>query len=264
MPEYRESIVTFCDILGFSSLVSSQPPLVIESKLDAVTRHTKLPKDMAELFEAASFHFSDSIVRVLPLDSEANRRGIGIVFYELLDLVHAQMELIRHGVFLRGGVASGPVSFTSEQVFGPAMIRAYELESQIAVYPRIIVDPVLIAAITTNSALRKDTHDAHEEMRYVKGLLRRDLDGIWFVDYLYAGRSEANSPAHYVRMLEDHKEVIEQELAGCSTLNRTAAKHTWLAQYHNSVIAQLQAEAEPEAPDWQSMRVVLPAPFSVA
>jgi len=262
MPDYRECIVTFCDILGFSELVKNQPALVIENKLDAVTRHTKLPPDMAAVFEAASFHFSDSVARILPLDSEANQRGVGLVFYELLDLVHAQMELVRHGVFLRGGVTAGQVSYTSEQLFGPGMVRAYELESQIAVYPRIIVDPALIAAVATNSSLRKDTHDPMEEGRYVKSLLRRDADGIWFVDYLYAGRSEANSPAHFLRMLSDHKAAIEQQLARGGQLTRTTAKHTWLAHYHNAVVDQLEGEATLGAADWGSLRVLVPTPIS--
>jgi hypothetical protein len=45
---------------------------------------------------------------------------------------------------LRGGVAEGDIIHDEEGVFGPALIRAYELESRIAMFPRVVVDePVM-------------------------------------------------------------------------------------------------------------------------
>lgn len=45
------------------------------------------------------------------------------------------------GFLLRGGITIGEIVHDGECVFGPALNRAYELESQIAKYPRFVLDP---------------------------------------------------------------------------------------------------------------------------
>jgi hypothetical protein len=52
-------------------------------------------------------------------------------------------------ILLRGGICVGDISMdpdprSDEIVFGPAMVRAYELERDAAVYPRIVIDRELI------------------------------------------------------------------------------------------------------------------------
>jgi hypothetical protein len=51
------------------------------------------------------------------------------------------------GYTIRGAVTSGKLFHEgSIIIFGPALVRAYELERHMAVYPRIIIDPRLIVA----------------------------------------------------------------------------------------------------------------------
>jgi hypothetical protein len=64
----------------------------------------------------------------------------GLLCWELLDLVHAQPELVREAVLLRSGLTIGNVFVDNAITFGPALIRAFELENDVAVSPRVIVD----------------------------------------------------------------------------------------------------------------------------
>ena len=64
----------------------------------------------------------------------------GLLWWELLDLVHAQPELVREAVLLRSGLTIGNVFVDSAITFGPALIRAFERENDVAVSPRVIVD----------------------------------------------------------------------------------------------------------------------------
>jgi hypothetical protein len=48
------------------------------------------------------------------------------------------------GFLVRGGVSFGDLVHDDECVFGPALNRAYELESKIADKPRVIVDRVVV------------------------------------------------------------------------------------------------------------------------
>lgn len=61
-------------------------------------------------------------------------------------------------------------------VWGKALVRAYEIESTIAIYPRIVIDPF---ADEIFDFLTKSEH---------KKLIYRDFDGLYFVDIFYSQR----------------------------------------------------------------------------
>jgi hypothetical protein len=164
------------------------------------------------------------------------------VFDELLDLLHAQGELIGNGVLVRGGVAFGDIEWEQDRVFGPGFIEAYEMESKFAVYPRIAVSPSLLRAFADGSLPFVHHHNLAEEARSVREIVAQSDDGVWFVDYLRAFRSEID-PSDYPGYLRNHRSLIlnladllKKSGAGLSSL---ALKANWLAKYHNAVIAEL-------------------------
>ena len=151
---YRDAVVTFLDILGFRDIVMNSDPDFIRRKLNAVkrfavTQHVDIADE--EDFEPITIQFSDSIVRIRPVDSGLNQMyPIGVVFHELLDMVHIQGELVKERVLLRGGVAYGQIFYEDSILYGPALIKAYDLESKYAVHPRIMVEPELISSYARN------------------------------------------------------------------------------------------------------------------
>ena len=126
---YSKAIVTFLDILGFRNLVTTESAEEVDRKLNSVERFTApiyiKGDDLDRQLEPSVIWFSDSVVRVRQLETEANLASpSGLLFWELLDLVHAQAELVREGILLRGGVAYGDVLLSGSRVFGPAVVRA--------------------------------------------------------------------------------------------------------------------------------------------
>ena len=108
---YRRSVVTFLDILGFHELIHKQPEEV-GKLLTRLRQHTKPDDKTALLLEMQFQTFSDCTVRAVPLDSESNAKfPTGILFYELINLVHAQYRLLYDGYFMRGGVTIGDICF---------------------------------------------------------------------------------------------------------------------------------------------------------
>ena len=176
--------------------------------------------------------FSDSVVRVCPIDAE---QPLGSLFFELISLVHLQFELAHRGVFLRGGLTVGDVYVDKSTVFGPAMVRAYELESSFAIYPRIVVDPVVFKEYFSQVAMQGHPHDANVDFEYIDNLLECAEDQIYFVDYLRQGKGEMDHPEEFQSYLKDHRERIASSLSEFSTLNRAKQKYLWLANYHNQV-----------------------------
>jgi len=59
----------------------------------------------------------------------------------LFRLGYLQFFAAWSGILVRGAVTIGDIVHDENIVFGPALNRAYELESKMAVYPRIILDP---------------------------------------------------------------------------------------------------------------------------
>jgi hypothetical protein len=84
-----------------------------------------------------------------------------------MDLVHLQGELINNSICIRGGVTLGEVHFDQNTLFGPGVVRAYELESNYANFPRIVVDPVLINQFTNDSRLTSSHNSLAEETAYI-------------------------------------------------------------------------------------------------
>jgi len=206
MAEYGKYLLTYLDILGFRDLIreSTTDP----TKVDATIQILKLAKRHADIglnvrgraVAAETTNFSDLIIRVRPLVDE---EAIDWVNYELLILSAIQSEITcRYGILLRGGICINDLYMNDDMVFGPALVRAYELEDQVAVYPRIVIDPAIIG-------LQK------------KGLIfnsyrRRGDDGVFFVNYLYGRYRETHKVIpgfeDKFELLHSHRQVVKAKL----------------------------------------------------
>src|SRR5262249_8589289 len=49
------------------------------------------------------------------------------------------VTLLAKGLLIRGGIAKGPLYHDDSIVFGPALIEAYQLETGVAKFPRVIL-----------------------------------------------------------------------------------------------------------------------------
>jgi hypothetical protein len=71
--------------------------------------------------------------------------------------------LISEGVFIRGGITIGElIHQDSGIIMGPALIDAYELEKNCAIYPRIVLSDKLINKLTYPIKQKKDRYPYHQ------------------------------------------------------------------------------------------------------
>lgn len=96
----------------------------------------------------------------LDLFLQEAQRIIGMVSFQASNL----------GLLIRGGITIGNLHHESGVVFGKGLVEAYELESKVAIYPRIVVGP-------------KIYQEASSDM---KSKLCQDEDGIWHLNYFRA------------------------------------------------------------------------------
>lgn len=175
-PAYEDRIILFIDFLAFKEIVDET-----ESDREALRRLLHAMDALAEIGRDTSIQsqrvsqFSDSIVVSYRIDEVSG------VFWLLMEMAWAVIDLANRGYLLRGAVTFGPLFHSEHHVVGPAMVKAYLMESKQAKYPRVIIDPALLKIARRN---RAEQHSPAEEAAYVKHFMRRDDDGLFFFDYV--------------------------------------------------------------------------------
>lgn len=221
---YSKRVVVFMDILGFKNIVGNANE---KDKLFKVMNYLKwLSRDnykgpLSEYDIGKELTvFSDSIVISYDVNSLK-----GSVFYILLDIIHIQLDLAFKGVIVRGGVSIGDLYHEKEIIFGPAMIKAYQLESLKAKYPRIIVDKDVIKYAYLHPSPQ---NTSKQEKEYVLNLLAKDKDGYFFTDFLNQ-EQELDDPEDIKLIIVKLKDMINEGLKH----EEIREKYKWLESYLN-------------------------------
>jgi hypothetical protein len=240
---YEWAVISFIDILGFRSLVESSPPEMVSAALGSLEAFTGVGKTSEHDHLLRVFSFSDSIIRIRAIRPYAAKsHPIGLRFYEILDLLHAQALLIDSGHLIRGGVTLGKISMSPNRIFGPGFIEAYDIESKFARYPRIVVSQKALKTLEDTDKPLSECDDRSYDKKHVRELLRQADDGFWFIDYLTGIATELQPPEAYVEFLVKHRKVITSAKLPENELKREVVKYKWLAHYHNRCIEGLREE----------------------
>lgn len=147
---------------------------------------------------------------------------------------------------------------------GTGVVESERMRDDLAVVPRVIVDPRLILEIELNELLRAKHHSVLDELGYARSVLREDTDGLWFIDYLKAFQTEVDEPPMYLEFLEQHRQLIERKLKASTTLDRTSRSYTWLRSYHNRVIDELFDEKRLTDAERSRLRIPATSPLVYA
>lgn len=236
--KYNISIISFFDILGFGERVEkSKNAQEVHDLLEIFKYNAKPDAKLAKMYDQRYANFSDTFVRTTNILSKTNLKfQIGILFHELLDLLYIQISLISRKILVRGSVTIGKVYLTAGTIFGPGLNRAYELEKNLAIYPRIIVDPDVFYLLEQAPLIKAGHHDVATEKESIKKLVYQAADGMWTIDYLRGSSSEFDELDDYGDFLKEHKDLIIENTKRFKELNKIAVKYCWLAKYHNDLI----------------------------
>jgi len=238
MADYKHGIVTFLDLLGFANAVASGKPVIeILEMLNAVNEAAFEDSETKKLVQIEYMCVSDCMIRSLHLKDPAKVTAPELQ-QEMLQLCHMQCRLILQGFPVRGAVSHGPVYFTGRTLFGPAYQKAYILERDAAQFPRIIVDQAVVDDFVGYPEGKGDTSHGGA-MNELRGQIRKDKDGMWFVDYLRSFRSELDSEVEYRDFLSAHRRLIADRLVAHAGSVGICQKYEWMRGYHNEVVQEL-------------------------
>jgi hypothetical protein len=140
------------------------------------------------------------------------------------------MALIPLGILLRGAVTIGDIVQSWGVVYGPGVVRAYEIESRKGGAPVIVIDDETLKSVAP--AIEKD-HSAWQ----LDGLVRNE-GKMTYLDYLRACENELNVPEQeYSLFLALHRDLIRNGLMK-HTRTPILAKYEWLKDYHERTLRE--------------------------
>lgn len=77
------------------------------------------------------------------IEGKEENAFLSIIFFSAL----LQLNMWINNLLVRGGISCGNFFSDERMIWGNALLRAYKLEDQIAIYPRIIVAPEIVEII---------------------------------------------------------------------------------------------------------------------
>jgi hypothetical protein len=223
---YEDRIICFLDILGFREHISSSV-----DKVDKIQEIADVFTSIRAILDIDSvkggqrrdkeiIQFSDSVAISFPAYSESG------VFDALLEILRVQISLVQKGYLCRGGVTRGKLIHTSRLLFGPAMVEVHALESKAALYPRVILD---VEIVNTGVAAHAAHHSPIHEQQSILSLLERDLDGMYYIDYITRAQSELNDPElDYPGYLKSLQNIVSKNIGAKD--QSVAVKYRWLGE----------------------------------
>lgn len=235
--EVKNHIVLFLDILGYSNLITSCKGSQAENcYLDKVYKlMTTLSRfiekrnasidnrnDNLHLSRFKSLLFSDNILFFAPYEDKLDMSNLYInLLYGLSEFL---VQYPKDDIFLRGGISTGSLFYDEKLhfVFGSGLVKAYFLESNIAKYPRIVIDKEL------------------DPSEILLGIVK-DEEETWYLDYLSLGHSlicYENKPEqnykHFLACLDEQKSAITRAYQKYKQNQSILPKYQWLVKYHNA------------------------------
>ncbi len=234
---YRTAIITYIDVLGFKDIVQTRSAADVHHLLDRFLHELRPDEFDRDQLSMRFFRFSDCLVRAVFVPADDPQGPDGLVFWELFGLVLAQLNLIWRSVIVRGAISVGELFCASGTVFGPGLIRAYELEQK-AIYPRIVIDPNLLTALT-QPPFRSREHSPSQELAYIQEFLSIG-DEHAYLDYFKALLSNRDDDAQVFHFLKHHRDLVTQGIQRHSGQRRVQAKYRWMARQHNAFLATLK------------------------
>lgn len=172
--------VAYLDLLGGKYLIQSQE----NESLDKLHSLLQLAEDSCAPNSKALFPeckikiFSDNIIFACELagDIEESLLKINSAISLITAIQICGMEKYRY--LFRGGATIGNLFLDNVMVWGNGLVKAYELECSLAIYPRIIIDNPILDMLSKDKDFSKEQYDKYN--------ITLDFDNMYFLDYLNA------------------------------------------------------------------------------
>lgn len=243
-PQYTDSYVALLDILGFKEYTNKNGFSYVLNMLRDITKFAQMVlKSSNDIISEHMLNtvtlniISDSIFISVPKSTERSLEILLLVVDHVVSLLTYKYE-----VLIRGGISEGDYYADSTLAFGPALVKAYTLESSLAVYPRIILTRETLETYTKNLTI--------DIIEWLYELITLDADEqIFFADYIGFAFIKISDEVQKNRItimdaenfFKKIKLFIEDELA-TRTEKQVREKYLYFRNYYNYTINYLTSK----------------------
>jgi hypothetical protein len=222
---YRKHIVAFADILGFKAMIDQVEAGTLDHgflsqclgfSVRLGRRQPKFTIMSDAIVISAEFETRRTKLagrpRWKPPTAEENVKHIFAM------LSYLSIGFLRMGVFVRGAVTIGNLYHQGNVVFGDGLVKAYLLETNEAVFPRIIVSPELLP-FAPDYRIRRygDEHSFIHILNALEEMQDADED----------------TRKHHRHAFIQMRNTIQARLEECAGEQRIYKKVRWFAEYWN-------------------------------
>ena len=171
--------------------------------------------------------FSDNIVIAEEIKDQQNiiKAFVDIEQFSLLLYTNA---LLNRNI-MRGAISIGQLYMDDTFVYGEALLNAYNCESKIATYPRIIVDKNVFACASEETPEFLKTSE-------VEGIIKTDTDGEFFLNPFWGIPQLAENNKNEIKqvLIKISSYILKEYERQLSKNKRsTLPKYHWLANQFN-------------------------------
>lgn len=192
------SVIAFLDILGGKELIDKAPDeslkLIYTCYKNAIKQYNEIGTPNLPLPQTNIF--SDNISISCSID-ETFDNCYDCIMRVIMSCIVLTLQFWTHGILVRGGITIGYCFADDFMIWGKALARAYEIESTIAIYPRIVIDP-----------LADDIFDFLAKSENKK-IICKDFDGLYFIDIFYTKKFFVTLP-FLEQLIDDNQKRIDK------------------------------------------------------
>ena len=236
--EYKTSeyVVAFIDILGASNAIKindNSSLNVVHKIYDVAMKSFEPMNSRKEFYKPKVKIFSDNIVVAVPYD---DTHTLGNAFLAVCIMSSfIQIDFLANGWLTRGGITAGSFFIDETMVWGKALVDAYQLESTVAYFPRVIVAPILAEKLDLSKLVVQDKNKRFSRF------LKYSNDGFFFVDFLRGVHQKAVSVG-----LEMYKSqnILKKQLLDHKGNTKICQKWLWIDSYMKQYYEERTNEGE--------------------
>lgn len=239
--QYDNRLIVFMDLLGFSNAVNKSVEETdrganIRNNIASIVNYNVFLKQASEKSCAdlgknqglEIMFFSDSIV----ISKNANSIISDKEF--LYGIVWHCYNIYNNNFLVRGGITYGKLVHEGNKCFGPAMNTAYKLESEKAIYPRIVIDDAALEYLKDENLIKEFIiNDKKDKMNYLDVLAQKK-----FIE-------DGPDLIKYGETLIKLKKIIQANLYDKKNCNdEIHKKMRWFRKYFNRTVKKFFLEKE--------------------
>lgn len=248
----KKSIIVYFDILGYKENIKKfgdkRYLLDIECAIRNVLIELKLlgkewdvgecyideRNEITRRYNSVEYRiFSDNIVIAVSLFNEAEK-NFRLIRTIIPYVVRIQQNLINmYQTFIRGSMVIGDIYFSKNYVFGSGLIKAYEIENDIAIFPRIVLDEDCVQMFRGYNV----NQHIKDLCKVVDEQIMEDIDGNIFINYLpidYRYVERIGADIITIEAINTHKMVIEIFIE-TTKQPKILQKYNWCKNFHNTI-----------------------------